>query len=121
MDKIVLRGMEFYAYHGVLEEEEKLGQRFAVELEMAADLRRAGQTDNLRDTLNYVEVYDIVRQTAQRERYHLIETVAEKIAARVLECFPKVCSVRVKVTKTTPPIEGILAGVSVEIERGRER
>lgn len=119
MDKICLRAMEFYAYHGVLEEEARLGQKFIVELELTTDLRRAGQTDDLHDTLNYVEIYEIVKQTAQNERYNLIEAVAETIAARILHNFQQVQMVSVKVTKVTPPIEGILAGASIAIERGR--
>ncbi|WP_018131736.1 dihydroneopterin aldolase [Effusibacillus pohliae] len=119
MDKICLHAMEFYAYHGVLEEEAKLGQKFVVDLEVATDLRRAGETDNLDDTLSYVAIYDVVKQTVQAERYQLIEAVAETIAARLLRKFSRIESVRVKVTKVMPPIEGILAGASVEIERAR--
>lgn len=119
MDKILLQGMEFYAYHGVFKEEAKLGQKFIVDLELHTDLRRAGESDDLIDTLNYAEIFDIVKQTAQLERYKLVEAVAEKIASRLLEHFPPLAAAKVKVTKLSPPIEGILAGASVEIERGR--
>ncbi|GAX88634.1 dihydroneopterin aldolase [Effusibacillus lacus] len=120
MDKIYLQGMDFYAYHGVFPEEARLGQRFTVDLELACNLRRAGKTDKLEDTLNYVAVYDIVKQTAQEERYNLIETVAETIASRLMEQFAEILSVKVRVTKVTPPIEGIMAGAAVEIKRERQ-
>ncbi|MFC4767864.1 dihydroneopterin aldolase [Effusibacillus consociatus] len=119
MDKICLQAMEFYAFHGVLEEEARLGQKFRVDLEVTTDLRRAGQTDDLNYTLDYALLYEIVKQTAQLERYNLIEAVAETIASRLLANFPQIRNVRVKVTKLTPPIEGILAGACVEIERAQ--
>lgn len=119
MDKICLQGMEFYAYHGVFPEEARLGQKFVVDVTLIADLHWAGQSDDLQDTLNYVLIYDIVKQTAQLERYNLVEAVAETIADRLLEQFSEVPKVIVKVTKVTPPIEGILAGAAVEIERER--
>ncbi|BCJ87380.1 dihydroneopterin aldolase [Effusibacillus dendaii] len=119
MDKIILHRMEFYAYHGVFEEESKLGQKFLVDLELSTELSRAGQTDNLKDTLNYVHIYEIVKQTAQVERYRLIETVAETIASRILNRLSAVHSVQVTVTKVTPPLEGIMGGVSVQICRSK--
>lgn len=119
MDKICLQGMEFYAYHGVFKEEAKLGQKFVVDVDLYTDLRDAGRSDSINDTLNYVMIYDIVKKTAQLERYNLVEAVAETIADRLLEEFTKASKVNVKVTKVTPPIEGILSGASVEILRER--
>ncbi len=119
MDKICLQQMEFYAYHGVFQEEAKLGQKFLVDVTLHTDLRRAGHSDELSDTLNYVQIYEIVKKTAQLERYNLVETVAETIANRLLDQFAEVAKVNVKVTKVMPPIEGILAGAAVEIERER--
>lgn len=119
MDKIILKKMEFYAYHGVFDEEKKLGQRFFIDLEVYTDLRKAGQTDDVHFTINYAHLYDVVKQTAQVERYHLLETIAEKIAERLLNNFPQVSGVKIQVTKQTPPIDGILAGTTIEIERLR--
>lgn len=121
MDKIILTKIEFYAYHGVLEEEKRLGQKFQIDLEVHLDLSKAGQTDDVKHTLNYVGLYDVVKQTAQIERYDLLETIGEKIASRLLEKYPQIQTVRVKVIKPTPPIEGILAGTAIEIERSRAK
>ncbi|GIM46078.1 7,8-dihydroneopterin aldolase [Collibacillus ludicampi] len=119
MDAITLHGMEFYSYHGVLEEEARLGQKFIVDLVIFTNLKKAGRTDDLNATLNYAEAYEVVNDIMTNERYRLLEAVAETIATRILEGFRQAERVHVKVCKVMPPIQGILAGVSVEIERDR--
>ena len=59
MDKIILKGMEFYAYHGVMKEEQRLGQRFIVDITMILSLQEAGETEVLSKTVNYAEVYEL--------------------------------------------------------------
>ncbi len=119
MDYIHLNEMEFYGYHGALPEETKLGQRFRVTVSLATDLAEAGQTDNLDKTVNYAEVYSVCRAIVEGEPVKLIETVAEKIAATVMEEFAaKVTGVRVVLIKPDPPIPGHYASVSVDITRG---
>ena len=119
MDKIFLNQVEFFAYHGVLEQEKTLGQKFIIDLEVQLDLKEAGQTDDVNKTINYVGLYDIVKQTAQLERYDLLEAIVENIASRLLEKYKTIQNVRVKIFKPSAPIAGILAGTAVEIERSR--
>lgn len=119
MDKIIFQGMEFYAYHGVYEEENKLGQSYIVDLEVYMDLRQAGQSDRLEDTLDYAQLYEIIQKFMAEETVQLIETVAEQIAARILTSFPAIEQVMVRVTKPSPPIPGHYRGVAVEINRRR--
>lgn len=120
MDYIHLNEMEFYGYHGALPEETKLGQRFRVSVSLATDLTEAGKTDNLDNTVNYAEVYGVCRAIVEGEPVKLIEAVAEKIAANVMEEFAaKVTGVRVVLIKPDPPIPGHYASVSVDITRGR--
>src|SRR6185312_3508410 len=96
MDYIHLNEMEFYGYHGALPEENKLGQRFRVTVSLATNLAEAGKTDDLDKTVNYAEVYDVCRAIVEGEPVKLIETVAEKISATVMEEFAaKVTGVRV--------------------------
>src|SRR5918992_6150404 len=83
-DEILLEGMRFYAYHGVNPEERALGQRFSVDVVLGVDLRRAGQSDNLADTVSYSAVYKLVRQIVEGQPRQLIEAVAEEIAAAIL-------------------------------------
>ncbi len=115
-DCIVLKGLAFYAYHGALPEERRLGQTFLVNLELFLDLKQAGQTDNLEDTINYAQIYDRVRQIMEGPDHHLLESLAEKIAGEVLAA--PVQGVRVEIQKPAPPIEASLSYVAVQIQRG---
>src|ERR671920_2279251 len=89
-DEILLEGMRFYAYHGVNAEERTLGQRFMVDVVLAVDLRRPGQSDDLADTVSYSAVYKVVREIVEGEPRNLIEAVAEEIAAEILAEFPPI-------------------------------
>lgn len=120
MDKIYLEGLEFYGYHGVLAAEQQLGQRFLVDLELKTDLRAAGVADDLNQTVNYAEVYGLVREIVEQERYALIEALAERIAELVLENF-NIQKVKVRVHKPQAPIPGIFRNVAVEIKREHEK
>ncbi|MBA4542423.1 MULTISPECIES: dihydroneopterin aldolase [Thermoactinomyces] len=118
MDKILLNGMCFYAYHGAFPEENRLGQRFYVDLEMRLDLKAAGESDDLSKTVNYADVYELVKKETTETQVKLIETLAERIAASLLSVFP-IAEVRVRVTKPDPPIPGYYQSVGVEIVRRR--
>lgn len=118
-DRIALRGMLFYAYHGNRPEERSLGQPFRVDMEVELDLRAAGASDDLNDTIDYGRLYEVVRDVVEGPPRNLLEAVAESIAHEVIEGFA-VTGVRVKVTKLRPPIKGaILEGTSVEVYRTR--
>lgn len=111
--------MEFFGYHGVLPEENKLGQRFTVHLILELDLSKAGASDDLNETVNYAEVYEITKEIVEGKLYKLIEKVAEELAAALLNHFSKIEVCTVKITKPNPPIRGHYESVSVEIRRGR--
>jgi len=119
MDKIYVNKMEFYGYHGVFPEENKLGQVFIVDLIVEIDLKNAGQTDNLDHTINYAQLYEVCQKIVEGRPYKLIEAVAEKIASEVLQSFPSVSNCTVKVIKPNPPIKGHYESVAVEIVRSR--
>jgi 7,8-dihydroneopterin aldolase/epimerase/oxygenase len=115
-DVIHLRGLEFYAYHGVLPEEQVLGARYLIDMDLFVDLRQAGSSDEVGDTVHYGEVYQVIKACVTGDKYQLIERLAEEIAQRVLEQF-SCTSVRVEVHKPQAPIPGIFRNVSVEIWR----
>ncbi|WP_428910353.1 dihydroneopterin aldolase [Niallia sp. Krafla_26] len=119
MDKIYVNGMEFYGYHGVLPEETVLGQRFLVDLVIEADLKRAGVSDDLHDSISYVDLFQVCQEVVEGKPYKLIEAVAEKIAEQTLTQLEKVNSVTVKIIKPNPPIKGHYHSVAVEIVRRR--
>ena len=116
-DKILLEGMEFYAYHGVNESEKSQGQRFIVDVEMSADLSRASETDDLADTINYSRVFRLVKEIVEGPSRDLIEAVAGELADRVIEDFA-VEEIKVRVSKPDVPLNGAkLKGAAVEIVR----
>ncbi|WP_071458836.1 dihydroneopterin aldolase [Bacillus massilinigeriensis] len=119
MDKIYVNGMQFYGYHGVFPEETKLGQRFAVDLAVEADLSKAGKSDRLEDSINYADLYETCREVVEGKPLKLVEAVAEKITAAVLARFPLAAACTVKVIKPDPPIPGHYHSVQVEIRRSR--
>lgn len=111
--------MEFYGYHGVFPEENRLGQRFIVDLMVSLDLKKAGETDNLEHSVNYGELYEICKKIVEGTPFKLLEAVAENISMCILETFPPISEVTVKVIKPDPPIPGHYQSVAVEITRSR--
>ena len=119
-DEILLEGMRFYAYHGVNPEERALGQRFTVDVVLAVDLHRAGQSDDLAHTVSYSAVYKVVRAIVEGEPRQLIESVAEEVASVILTGFPPVEQVTVTVRKPAAPMKGsLLDAAGVRIVRSR--
>jgi dihydroneopterin aldolase len=112
--------MEFYGYHGVLPEENVLGQRFLVDIIVEADLRKAAMMDELEQSVSYVDLYEICKMVVEGKPCKLIETVAEQIARQILTRLNKIIAVTIKVTKPDPPIPGHFQSVAVEIKRSRE-
>ena len=119
MDRIFLRGMRFMACHGVLPHEREVPQPFEVDVEMGLDLRAAGESDELDDTVNYAKVYDVVSTVLTVTRKYLIEALAEEIADDLLRDFDSLRWVRVTVHKPAAPIDGIFSDVGVTILRHR--
>jgi dihydroneopterin aldolase len=119
MDKIILKNMAFFGYHGVLDEEKALGQKFYVDLELFLDLKKAGMTDNLEETVSYAEVYQLVKELITETRFNLIEALAENIAAQILLNFEKIQEVTVIIRKPEAPVPGIFDYFSIEIRRKR--
>ncbi len=119
-DKIILEGVQFYAYHGRNPEERTLGQPFVVDLEAEVDLRAAGESDHIGDTVSYTDLYRAVKAEMEGPAKNLLEGVAHAIAQRILDSY-SVRSVRVRVKKTSPPIkDAFLSGAAVEVYRSRE-
>jgi 7,8-dihydroneopterin aldolase/epimerase/oxygenase len=119
MDKIILKQMSFYAYHGAYPEENKLGQRFMVDLELRLNLQLAGKSDRLEYSIDYGQVFQVVEKIVEEEQFRLIETLAERIADTLLTKF-LVPEVLVRVTKPDPPIPGHYESVGVEVVRSNE-
>ncbi len=120
MDRIRLNDIVFYGYHAGLPELRAVGQRFIVDIEVQVDLRRAGKSDNLADTINYSELYTAAEDVVTGPPFNLLEAVVERIASRILKEHRAVQSVFVRIRKPGVPIPGSVLGSSeVCIERTR--
>lgn len=116
MDRILLQGIQFYGYHGVYDEERRLGQRFVVDVELRLDLAGAASGDDVSATVDYSQVQAVVLEIGTGQQFKLLETLATRIASALLERFP-IRQVTVRATKPAPALPAVLAGVSVEVTR----
>ena len=113
--KIYLDDMRFCAYHGVMEQERRVGGEYSVSLTVEADLADAARTDDVADTINYAELYELVkREMAIPSK--LLEHVAGRIGQRAMETFERITTLTIKVTKLNPPMGADCKGASVEIK-----
>lgn len=115
MALIEIEGMEFYAFHGHFEVEKVAGNRFLVNLNIEADLGKAGQSDRLEDTLDYQKAYLAVKEEMAIPS-DLLEHVCQRIITRIKSEFPEAQKVSVKVSKMNPPMGGQIEKVSLTME-----
>ncbi len=119
-DQIFLEGVQFFGYHGFHAEEQRLGQRFVVDLTIDTSTRSAGFTDDLPDTVSYSRLYAIARDIVEGPAKRLIESVAEEIALAVLREDARIEAVTVTLRKPNAPIKGaVFDAAGVRIRRDR--
>ena len=115
---IELEGMEFKAYHGCLEQEKVRGNSFTVDFRGELDLSAAVLSDNLNDTLNYAEIYDIVAEEMSIPS-ELLENVAGRIVHGIEKRFPELISLSVRVSNKRPPVDGVAQWSRVTLRSNR--
>ena len=118
MGIIKLKNIRTFSYHGCLIEEGKIGSDYAVDLEVKTDLRKSSLSDDLKDTVDYVLLNQIVVDE-MAIRSHLLEHVAHRINTRVLREIPSISWIKLAVSKLNPPIGGDVEAVTIEIEEFR--
>jgi dihydroneopterin aldolase len=116
---IRLHNAVFYAYHGVLTDEQSLGGKFEVDVDLHCDLTRGAKSDNLQDTVNYERVYDCIRKLVLDRNHLLLESLASSIGKGILKNFSKVNSVTIRVRKPGAPVRGVIDHVEVELTETR--
>lgn len=119
MDKIIIKGLKIYAYHGVNPEEKIEGQNFVLDIICNADLSAPCQSDNVDDTVSYAQVIKHVRKIFTAEKYDLIEKAAQIVADGILDNFPPIGTVTVTLKKPEAPMKADFEFVAVEITRSR--
>ncbi|MEP6755816.1 MAG: dihydroneopterin aldolase [Chthonomonadales bacterium] len=117
-DLILIEQIEFYAFHGASDEEQSVGHRYSVDVELSVDTTVAGVSDAIADTINYSHVSKRIVLIGTTEQYRLLERLAARLAEVVLGEF-SVNAVRLRVKKLRPPMNVIASAVGVEIYRER--
>lgn len=116
MSKIYLEEVKIYAYHGVLPEENIIGTYYIVNAELHTDLWKAAETDDLNDTISYADINTIIHDE-MNIKSKLLEHVAGRIISKIHEHFSEISYIKVKITKTSPPMKGEMKGASIELEK----
>jgi len=117
-DIIRLNGMSFYGYHGVTTAEKETGGLFEVDCELEVDLADAGHFDRLTDTVDYRQVYNLVKETVEGKAFTLLEGLAGRLATKILDTFG-IYGVTLRVRKMNPPIPGYVRFIEVELTRSQ--
>lgn len=112
-----MKGMEFFGYHGVYLDEQTKGQSFVIDLELFADLKKAGMTDELEDTIDYSQVYNLVKNITENDKFQLLEKLADVISQEIMSEFDLIKGIKIKIKKPKAPINGEFEWMGVEIER----
>ena len=115
-DVIRLVGLSVYGYHGVSAAEKETGRAFEIDCELQVDLAQAGHSDQLRDTVDYTQVYTLIKDVVEGKAYSLLEGLASELAGLLLDKFP-VYRVTLQVRKLHPPIAGQIKHIEVEVTR----
>ena len=118
-DRFVVEGIEFYGFHGVPAAEREIGHRYRADLVMELDTAPAGQADDVSLTVDYAAAARTVVEIGTGPGVQLLETLAERMAARLLADWPLLRAVEVRVAKLLPPLPLQIAAAAVEIRRER--
>ena len=103
MDKIVAKGLTFRGYHGLLEAEQKTVQEFKVDITMYLDLKKAGNSDDIHDTVDYASVYSDVRDIVEKKSFRLLEALCANIAEKIMDTY-EITEIEVIVYKPQAPM-----------------
>lgn len=118
-DRIILRDLGFYGYHGLFSEEERLGQRFFVDLECGVDLTAPGETDAIGHTVSYADIYDVVKATFETKRTKLIEALGQNIVTALFDRFGDITWIIIRIRKPEAPIAMVRGEAAIELHRVR--
>ena len=112
MECIELKNIICYANHGVTEQEKIIGNKYRIDLKLFLDLKKAMISDNLEDTINYADIFSIVKKEMSFSS-HLIEHVACRIIQTIKQTYPEISSVKIRLAKIRPPVEGEIQEAAV--------
>lgn len=119
MDKIIIKNLKVYSYHGVNDEEKVRGQEFAVDAILELDLSTACESDDINDTVSYAKVIKTIGKVMGRESYNLLEKLSMQIIKEIFLLYTAVESVEICVKKPMVPIKANFDYVAVNLRRYR--
>lgn len=117
-DIIKISNLEVFAYHGVLKEENSLGQKFIISAELYTDISEAAKDDDITKSINYASVCKAIEKFLKGNTFKLIETTADRLATYLLKKYDRLDSIKLEIKKPWAPIHMSLDTVSVQVERG---
>lgn len=120
MDRILIRDLTLFAYHGVNPEEKEQGQHFRFDMDLHVNINKACHSDNVEDTVSYAKVIKTVRRVFTAEKYDLLEKAAQVVADAVLAEYPEIFRVDITLKKPEAPIKADFDWVGVAISRDRK-
>lgn len=120
MDKIIVKGLKVFAFHGVNSEEQENGQLFILDIEAHANLNKACKTDNLEDTISYAKILKTAQRVMTAQKDFLLERVAQRVAQALLEEYDSLEIVDITIKKPNAPINADFEYTAVNIIRGRD-
>ncbi len=121
MGKIIIEEMEFYAFHGHYQEEQIVGNRFLVDLEMEADLSEPADSDNLNDAVNYQQAYQIIKNEMRRTKSNLLENIGKRILDALYEEMEGIKKASIRIRKLNPPMGGPIKSVGIKMGRKQKK
>lgn len=119
MDKILIRDLKIFAYHGVNSEEKEQGQDFVFDIDLSVNMTKACHSDDVNDTVSYAKVIKTIRRACTEDKYDLLEKVAEVTAQAILNEYPDVFNVSITLKKPNAPVKADFGWVGVQIYRER--
>jgi 7,8-dihydroneopterin aldolase/epimerase/oxygenase len=121
MGKIIIEEMEFYAFHGHYQEEQIVGNRFLVDLEMQTDLSLPADSDKLGDALNYQKAYQIIKKEMKRTKSNLLENIGKRMLDALFQEMEGIEKAKIRVRKLNPPMGGPIKSVGVTLTRKKRK
>lgn len=119
MDKITIKGLKLFAYHGVNPEEKENGQTFIIDLDYFLDASKACESDNVEDTVSYASVVKCIKRAFNAEKYDLIEKAAQIVCNAVLNEFKAIQRVEITLKKPNAPVNADFEYMAVSLSRKR--
>lgn len=120
-DAIILKGLAFYGYHGVMPEEGKVGCRFSLDVTCGLDLKAAAASDDVDQTISYELIFNVVRDAFAEQKFKLLEALAQHIVDRLFDAYADIDWIQIRVAKPEAPIPVVTGEFAVRLTRKRPK